>query len=344
MQGSIAVVRASYFEDCYVRGTTFGRRQDVPFQYLWPGPMAVEQWSKAGKCFLCNVSYSWLSPTHPDPNMFHLPRLVHIFAKFQKLWGIKDFGVILDFCSLWQPDGVRDQRSDAVKAEYELSLEDLNVPYGHRAVTSFLLTDVPPEEERKYDSRGWTLFEEIMIDSKGGDWNRWIFSNFDITASWTDAYAFFHNARLEGRKVPTAPEDFEALIEARRVKMESRGLDLFMKSGDQKRIARYYRTAFRYIASETKLIFDGVGWTDKDMYALTRLLLHYKDLEQLQLRNNKFGPAAAKELAATIPKLRRLQSLSLRGNPFCKEFPARLSIITSWQKAGKPQRLLDLGD
>jgi len=349
LSGAIAVIRASYFEDCFVRGLPFGRRQDVPFMFIWPGPTAIDNWMKGGKCFLCNVSYSWLSKAHPDPNLFHLPRLVRIFAEFQKLWSVKDFGVIIDFCSVWQPEEGResvahkDMRSERGKPppSYERSLEEINVPYGHRGVTSFVLADVPPDEPRKFDNRGWTLFEEIMIDSKGGDWNRWIFRDFDIKATWPDSYAFFTHARLDGRRVPVLPEDFEAMIEARRQRMEAENVELFSGSADMRRVTRYYRAAFAYISSETKLVYDGLGWTDSDMIALMKLLLHYEHLQQLHLRNNKFGELAAKELAATIPKLPKLQSLALTGNPLCRLYATKLMVQLAWTKMGKPQRLLE---
>ena len=34
-------------------------------------------------------------------------------------------------------------------------------------VTAIKLTGTPPEEDRKYDLRGWTLFESRVIDGKG---------------------------------------------------------------------------------------------------------------------------------------------------------------------------------
>eukprot|EP00971_Amphidinium_carterae_P044037 866312-Amphidinium_carterae.1 len=35
---------ASYFEDCEIRSLPFGKRQDIPFMFMWSGSKAVEMW------------------------------------------------------------------------------------------------------------------------------------------------------------------------------------------------------------------------------------------------------------------------------------------------------------
>lgn len=340
-QGAIAVVKSSYFEDCEVRGLPFGRRQDIPFMFTWPGNVGLEMWMKHGKCFLCNVSYCWLSKQHPDPNQYHLRRLVRILAEYKKLWDMHDVGVIMDFCSLWQPDGDKDHRPEEQKKQYQQSLEEIITPYAHRSVTSFILTGVPPEEERGYNDRGWPLLETTMIGSKGGDWNRWTFSHFDTNGTWVDAYAFFSEARLDGRKVPPSPEEFDELLERRRASAQARGLQLFTKGSDEARVPKLFRAAFEHMTRETKLVYDSVGWTDEDITLLARLLPSYTNLEQLQLQKNKIGVKGAEELEFMIPKLNSLQSLILTGNPLCREYPAREALCAAWQKAGKPWRMLE---
>eukprot|EP00929_Paragymnodinium_shiwhaense_P008915 TRINITY_DN112900_c0_g1_i1.p1 TRINITY_DN112900_c0_g1~~TRINITY_DN112900_c0_g1_i1.p1 ORF type:complete len:537 (+),score=133.92 TRINITY_DN112900_c0_g1_i1:63-1673(+) len=341
LQGAIAVVKSSYFEDCEMRGLPFGRRQDISSMFIWPGPQAVQQWAKHGKCFLCNVSYGWLSKSHPDPDGYHLKRLVRIFNEFKALWEMQEVGVIIDFCSIWQPDGDKDNRAEEQIKLHQQSLEEICTPFGHRGVTSFILTGTPPEEPRLYHDRGWTLLETTMIDLKGGDWNRWKFGNFDTHGTWANPYAFFSEARLDGRKVPPRPEDFEDALDIRRAGTEAKGCCLFSRSVDEQRVPKLFRMAFKSMTCETKLVYDGVGWTDDDMHLLADLLPHYEDLEQLHLRNNKIGTAGAGRLAEVIPSLKRLQCLVLTGNPLSRNFTVQAYLSHVWCRAGKPLRLLE---
>jgi hypothetical protein len=339
--GSISVVRASYFEDCEMRNLPFGRRQDISSMFMWPGNVAVQQWAEHGKCFLCNVSYCWLSKQHPDPEQYHLKKLTKIFSEFKKLWDMQDFGVILDFCSLWQPDGEKDNRSEEQLNAYQKSLEEVNTSFGHRSVTTFILTGVPPTEEKQYNDRGWTLLETSMIDSKGGDWNRWRFSHFDTSGTWANPYTFFNEARLDGRKVPFRPEDFDLALELRRKTCEEKDSQLFSRSIDNERVPKLFRSAFQHLTRETKLVYDGVSWADDDISQLVLLLPYYENLEQLHLRNNKIGPLGANRLAEVVPKMKHLQTLVLTGNPLCRDFTVRTYLSAVWAKATKPLRMLE---
>mmetsp|Transcript_26665 Transcript_26665/g.48885 ORF Transcript_26665/g.48885 Transcript_26665/m.48885 type:complete len:540 (-) Transcript_26665:24-1643(-) len=340
-QGAIGLVKASYFEDCEIRNLPFGKRQDIPFMFMWSGNKAVEMWVKHGKCFMCTVSYSWLSKKHPDPNRYHLKRMVRIFNEYKKLWGMPEVGVILDYCSLWQPDGDRDYRTEEQKEQFRQSLEEINTPYGHKGVTSFTLTGVPPEEPRSYNDRGWTLFENIMIDAKGGDWNRWTFGSFDPNNHWTDAYAFFSEARPPARRVLLTPEDFEESLEQRRQKVQALNMPLFTNPSDDKAVPERYREAFWHITRATRLNFGELGWGDEELRQVVRILPSYSDLEVLELSNNKFTIHGANQLCLVIPRLKNLQLLRIAGNPCSSNSVAREALSTVWKKSGKNMRSLE---
>mmetsp|Transcript_36218 Transcript_36218/g.84956 ORF Transcript_36218/g.84956 Transcript_36218/m.84956 type:complete len:542 (+) Transcript_36218:143-1768(+) len=339
--GAIGLVKASYFEDCEIRNLPFGKRQDIPFMFMWPGNRAVEMWVKHGKCFMCSVSYTWLSKRHPDPNRYHLKRMVRIFNEYKKLWGMQEVGVILDYCSLWQPDGDRDYRTEEQKEQFRHSLEEINTPYGHKGVTSFTLTGVPSEEPRGYNDRGWTLFENIMIDAKGGDWNRWSFGSFDPNGHWTDAYAFFSEARPPARRVLLTPEDFEEALEQRRQKVQALNLPLFTNAADDKAVPERYREAFWHMTRATKLNYCELGWGDEELRLVTRILPSYCDLEVLELSNNKFTVHGVNQLALVIPRLKNLQLLRISGNPCSNNSVAREALSTVWKKSGKNMRSLE---
>jgi len=340
-QGAIGLVKASYFEDCEIRSLPFGKRQDIPFMFMWSGSKAVEMWVKHGKCFMCSVSYCWLSKKHPDPNRYHLKRMVRIFNEYKKLWGMNEVGVILDYCSLWQPDGDRDYRTEEQKEQFRQSLEEINTPYGHKGVTSFTLTGVPPEEPRAYNDRGWTLFENIMIDAKGGDWNRWSFGNFDPNNHWTDAYAFFNEARPLARRVLMTPEDFDECLEQRRQKVQALSMPLFTNPADDKAVPERYRGAFWHLTRATRLNFSELGWGDEELRQVVRILPSYSDLEVLELSSNRFTIHGANQLALVIPRLKNLQLLRITGNPCSNNSVAREALSSVWKKSGKNMRSLE---
>ena len=56
-------------------------------------------------------SYAWLSKEHPDPDLFHLRRLIWILKELKSAQGemagdpVDELGVIIDICALWQNRG-----------------------------------------------------------------------------------------------------------------------------------------------------------------------------------------------------------------------------------------------
>ncbi len=59
-----------------------------------------------------------------------------------------------------------DQRTEEQVQQFKDGLKEINTPYAHQEVTAIKLIAVPSTENRKYDDRGWTLFESIIIDGK----------------------------------------------------------------------------------------------------------------------------------------------------------------------------------
>ena len=83
---------------------------------------------------------------------------------------IPDFGIIVDFCSLWQnlsENEGEDSRTEEQKTEFDAGLKTINTPYVHQETTAIKLIGTPEDELRTYDLRGWTLFESRVIDGKG---------------------------------------------------------------------------------------------------------------------------------------------------------------------------------
>ena len=78
-RGSLAVVKSSYFDECFDDGVPFRDRENIPAECFLVGDELMKRWQENGAKFLVIISYPWLSPEHPDPDMFHLRRLVRVF-------------------------------------------------------------------------------------------------------------------------------------------------------------------------------------------------------------------------------------------------------------------------
>ena len=121
------------------------------------GDKLLQEWKKHGAKFLVIISYAWLSKEHPDPDSFHLKRLVRILrelknAQSQMTGGqVDELGVIIDFCALWQNrGGAVDSRTELQFKEFKDGLKEINTPYAHQDITAVKLRPVPGHVLRKY--------------------------------------------------------------------------------------------------------------------------------------------------------------------------------------------------
>lgn len=146
-RGCVAVVRAAYFDRCFAEGVAFQDRENIPEQWFIKGEELMRQWQENGAKFLANVSYPWLSKEHPDPNMFHLRRLVRVLKELKTYHGIGELGVIFDYCALWQNHGTKenDTRTKEQLGQYKEGLREINTPWGHEEITSIKMITVPAD-------------------------------------------------------------------------------------------------------------------------------------------------------------------------------------------------------
>ena len=96
----LAVVNADYFEKRLAAGKPFEDRAGIPRKDFIRGTDVMEAWSDLGGKFLVIFSYAWLTAEHPDPELYHLKRIVSILTRLKKKHDVEKIGVILDFCSL----------------------------------------------------------------------------------------------------------------------------------------------------------------------------------------------------------------------------------------------------
>ena len=90
--GALVWVRVGYLKELRNQGGRLRRRQDILPQYF----LTAEE---VGKQALFAVTHKWLSEEHPDPDGFHLARLVDVLTNEK---ADDDDGVFFDWSSLYQ--------------------------------------------------------------------------------------------------------------------------------------------------------------------------------------------------------------------------------------------------
>jgi len=334
--GTIVLIKSSYLEDCSYNGKTICPRQKMAGPCLWSGPEALELWRKHGKCFFCAVSYSWLSPHHPDPTGFYLPTLVWLLGLYKKLWGLPEVAVFIDYCSLWQAGSKRSWNNEE-RRQFEDARDEIGMLFGHKAVTSIHLRDVPEDEPKKYDDRGWTYFETTMSAMKGGNWNWWVLENVDLETEVEDTCTFFSRmADANVRTAPLSPHRFHAELQRRAAEVKDRGLQLMTRAEDLAFLPELYQRSIWEACQKQELSWRSLGWGDSDMECLAEVLPLCQKLERLHLDDNKFTSDGMGKLIKIVPKLNRLKYLSFSGNPVCRDYLAVHGFRTAWLLGSRP--------
>merc|ERR1712232_1222367 len=232
---------------------------------------------------------------------------------------------------------------------FKNGLKEINTPYAHRHVTAWKLTAVPKEEPRKYEDRGWTEFESIIIDSKGGFFNKFtIGEDFDPAAdplsvpqpgeselrSQEDVPQLRHYKLWKGfaqarLRPPLTPAQFEARLDVMKTRAEERGLALFTNGKDHPFIIDKYKANFENLQYIDMLMFEGSGsgvcgkqaydWGDKEVMELVEVLPYCKQLGYITLWGQQIGKTGGQAIIGAIEKLPKLQWLNVADNPFAKD-------------------------
>jgi hypothetical protein len=323
-EGDIAVISSAYFEQCWQRGERFEDRGNIPAKFFIKGSDLMKRWKKHGFHFLVVISYGWLSKEHPDPDLFHLKRLVRIFKEIKARARDKfdydgELGIILDFCSLWQETKMK-KRTEEQFWSFKRGLQMINLPYCHRDVTAVKLTAVPDGELRGYHDRGWCFFECSVIDGKEASpmeiWGEYNIitcgDDFDPdkeTATGNDFVKKFANAM---RKPLLRPEDFERELELLRAAAKAKNVNLFTSGKDCDFVIQKYKDCFNDLASPEKLDYTGMGWGNDEVAQLGKALAGNTSLKELGLGNNNITDVSP--LAQALAGNTSLKELSLNSN------------------------------
>ena len=126
-------------------------------------------------------------------------------------------------------------------SQFKEGLTEINTPYAHQEVTAVKLISVPLAVLRKYDDRGWTLYESILIDGKEssaiiGTWGEHnvltLADDFDPEDGSKSGRDFIKAAAKSRRQAPCTPEKFAKLMNLRADRATGKGVKLFTNGTD----------------------------------------------------------------------------------------------------------------
>ena len=101
--GALAPLRSSYLKHLVESGEALQKRQDLPEAAFWDVAAfqhLTESESEECMASIFALSYRWLTAEHPDPDSFHLSKVVaflEVHKAFVKKWGanVDDCAVLL---------------------------------------------------------------------------------------------------------------------------------------------------------------------------------------------------------------------------------------------------------
>ena len=306
---ALAPLRSSYLQRLVKSGEALQKRQDLPEAAFWD-VAAFKRLTESEVCIfsMFALSYRWLTAEHPDPDSFHLSKVVAFLevlkAFFKKLgFNVDDCAVFCDFGSLFQPERTHDQ-----KVLFREGLRASNVWYGSVHTTVLIQPHLPPGfTATPYSQSGWCFVEATISSVIKGSATR-----FDAGALELDGAGnlVIHEKSVMGccrtrRCVPLRPDVVRHLHTEKK----------FTTDADKEVVADLYESFFNDVAgSSTVLGFPCLDWTDKEIRDLAGSLRLFEKLEELDLRGNEIGDEGAVALAGALRDLKHLRRLDLRGN------------------------------
>jgi len=189
--GDAQLIKASYILELAEANERLPKRQDLPDRALVEPDMMrglveeLEDMAEVAKgygryeCYFQGVvivSYAWAHPDHPDPDNIQLRQVLAPAVEWylsERAKKIKDkgkhalasmarreltsesidFGVFIDFASMWQKP--RERHEDA---SFKRALNQMDLLYGHQLTVKFRITR-QLENALAYSKRGWPFFE-----------------------------------------------------------------------------------------------------------------------------------------------------------------------------------------
>lgn len=209
--------------------------------------------------------------------------------------------------------------------------------YGHINTTVIRSTGLPKDVCRRYDDRGWPLFEVCNSNSKP-DSHLKIFAFDDSFDPACDEYGlrFFMEA-IDEKAPPTSNQNFVWELQRRGARAQQQGVSLFTSGKDQSIVLAMYEDVWQQSRQSKDLRFEGCKWSQQEVQAFIDVLPEYEHLETLKLANMDLGDdglagiavgllrsidltgvemsgRGAQSLAERLPHLQQLDTLHLANN------------------------------
>ena len=310
--GALAPSQSSYLKHLVESGEALQKRQDLPEAAFWD-VAAFQRMTESKWCVVSifALSYRWLTAEHPDPDSFHLSKVVaflegHKAMADQSDINVDDYAVFWDFGSLFQPE-----RTDDQKVLFREGLRASNVWYGSAFTTVLIQSHLPPGfTAAPYTQSGWCFVEATISSVIKMSPTRFDTGALELDGAGNlvmDEDCVTVMQRCMGRRcVPLRPDVVRHLLYTE---------EKFTTDADKEVVADLYERFFNDVAgSGTKLFFIGLGWTDEEIRDLAGSLRLFEKLEELELGRNEIGDEGAFALADALKDLKHLKLVNLEHN------------------------------
>ena len=309
--GALAPLRSSYLKHLVESGEALQKRQDLPEAAFWDVAAFKRLTEEVCMFSIFALSYRWLTAEHPDPDSFHLSKVV-AFLEVHKAFAeevganVDDCAVFWDFGSLFQPERTPDQ-----KVLFREGLRASNVWYGSAFTTVLIQSHLPPGfTATPYTQSGWCFVEATTSSVTKASATRYDVGALELDSAGNliiDEDCETAMWRCMGRRcVPLRSDVVRHLLFTEKK---------FTTDADKEVVADLYESFFNDVAGSCAgLFFSGLHWTDKEIRDLASSLQFFEKLEMLNLVGNKITDEGAVALADALKDLKHLRRLDLRRN------------------------------
>jgi len=210
-----------------------------------------------------------------------------------------------DYCSFPQENKEKGiLRSPEQTELFKKGLAEVNTIYGHTRTTVLRCTGLPQEVARRYEDRGWTLFEECISDTKPKPAHKvFVFDDSFDPKTKESAFHFFLSA-IKGQKPPCSAKRFVELLNIRKDRAEKRGLNLFTNGKDNPFVVRKYAEMWTELHKVYALNFQSCPWQQTHVQILCDVLPEFSQLRALDLRQTSLGCAGSAAVMKTLTEMK----------------------------------------
>lgn len=296
------------------------RRQDLPDGAHFKGDLKNNK-DGYNEVFLVVLSYPWLTPPHPDPNMFHLKKVQACLKVFKSCFKGKWVVLFWDWASCFQ-----NPRSPSETFAFKKSLIDMNLWYAHSQAFVWLMsykapvTNLDGSAGKQYAERGWPTMEYCVSGFMKASDRLLDLSKFDEKKKYSTTWLMQVNGSLPkecntSRPLPQKPEAFQELLKT----------VTFTNGSDAALVARLYNNVYTQALQTAKEIkWNNQGWSASLATQLFPVLVDCKTtIKILNLATNKLNG----EIPAAIAELINLENVNLEENQLTGSIPKELATI-----------------